>query len=88
MKHLLAVAALSGLMSLGAISQAQAAPAFGPHAVVSSGNVDITLVAQGCGPGGVRGRYGRCVYRRPPPPPMRRCPPGMHPTPGGCRPNF
>lgn len=85
MKHLLAVSLLTGLMSLGTVTAAQAMPGVGPVPAVGAGN--ITLIAQGCGPGGFRDRFGRCFYRRPPP--FRRfCPPGTHPTPVGCRPNY
>ncbi len=49
----------------------------------------IVQVAQGCGPGGHRTPYGRCVpnyYRRPI---FRACPPGLHLNRfGHCRPNF
>ena len=65
-------------------SGAQAMPAL--HATPEMGN--ITQVAEGCGPGGHRTPYGRCVsnYRRPL---FRGCPPGMHPGPyGRCRPNY
>ncbi len=48
----------------------------------------IVQAAEGCGPGGHRGPYGRCVpnYRRPV---YRGCPPGTHPGGyGRCRPNY
>ena len=50
----------------------------------------IVAVSGGCGPGGFRAENGRCYPRRPPPPRFygRACPPGMHPTPYGCRRNF
>ncbi|MBV8912035.1 MAG: hypothetical protein JOZ05_03215 [Acetobacteraceae bacterium] len=56
----------------------------------------ITLVEGGCGPGFFRAPNGYCYrggYRPPPPPPppgyyRRPCPPGYHPTPYGCRPNW
>ncbi len=52
----------------------------------------ITLVEGGCGPRGYRAANGYCYPRRPPPPPPRyydrRCPPGYHPSPYGCRPNY
>lgn len=50
----------------------------------------VTLVEGGCGPGGFRAPNGFCYPRRPPPPPYYRrpCPPGYHPTPYGCRPNY
>lgn len=66
------------------------------HAVTVPGsglNLDhgITLVSGGCGPRGYRAANGYCYPRRPPPPPRyyrRPCPPGYHPTPYGCRPNY
>ncbi len=50
----------------------------------------VTLVEGGCGPRGFRAANGYCYPRRPPPPRYyrRACPPGYHPTPYGCRPNF
>ena len=48
----------------------------------------IVQVMGGCGQGGHRNPYGRCVpnFRRPF---FRACPPGMHPVGyGRCRPNF
>ena len=48
----------------------------------------VIQVEGGCGPGGHRTPYGRCVpnYRRPF---YRACPPGMHLGRfGHCRPNF
>ena len=87
MKHLLAGAALSTLISLAPVA-AQAAPGVTAAAPMSS-SAAIVLAAEGCGPGGFRDRFGRCFYRRPGPPPFRRfCPPGTHPTPYGCRRNF
>ena len=83
MKHLLAVAAIAGLASLGSVA-AHAAPGVSPMPSAVTASSDIDLVAQGCGPGGFRDRFGRCVGR----PVYRRCPPGLHPTPRGCRPNY
>ena len=63
---------------------AQAMPVLQPAPTDSA----IVQIAQGCGPGGHRTPYGRCVpnYRRPV---YRGCPPGLHPTRfGRCRPNF
>ena len=82
MKLLFAAALFAGAGLLGA-PQAQAATSLG-HPVL--GQPSIEHVAEGCGPGGVRDRFGRCrpAYR----PVYRGCPPGTHPTPYGCRRNF
>ena len=68
-----------GFAGLGA---AQAAPLTVP---AGSGS-HIELVSGGCGQGGHRDGYGRCRpnFRQE----VRRCPPGTHPTPGGCRRNY
>ena len=63
-------------------------------AMVDGGNV--TLVDGGCGgPEFFRAPNGVCYHKRPhygPPPGYyhhyRACPPGLHPTPYGCRPNY
>ncbi len=76
---------LAGLMMAGMAAGASAQA----MAVLPAGPTDdgITRVEGGCGPGGHRTPYGRCVpnggrfYRA--------CPPGMHLNPyGRCRPNF
>ena len=78
---------LAASITLGALLTGTAAEAM---PALQSGAVDngITQVAGGCGPGGHRNGYGRCVpnfrggFRR-------GCPPGMHPIGyGRCRPNF
>ncbi len=77
---LVAVLALSGL---GLASTAEAMPAVQMPAA-SSG---VIQVEGGCGPGGHRTPYGRCVpnYHRE----FRGCPPGLHMNRfGRCRPNF
>lgn len=71
----------------------QAAPSAQPGVTAKSGaGSGLTLVAGGCGQGRYRAANGYCYRRRPPPPPppryRRPCPPGYHPTPYGCRPNF
>ena len=53
-------------------SAAQAMPIPAPN--LASG--DVTLVAQGCGPGGHRGPYGHCRA-------LYTCPPGWHTGPYG-----
>ena len=86
MKHLLASAAVAGLMSL-APAAVHAAP--GVTAAPSVPSAPIVLAEGGCGPGGFRDRFGQCVFRRPPPRPIYRgCPRFAHPTPYGCRPNY
>jgi hypothetical protein len=60
-----------------------------PIAQLTDAGPDVTLIAQGCGPGGWRGPYGRCNYGRPPgygygygyrppPPGFYRPPPGYY----------
>ena len=86
MKHLLAGLAVATLMSLAPVA-AQAAP--GVTAAPSVSSAPLVLAEGGCGPGGFRDRYGRCVARRPyPAPGYRACPRHTHPTPYGCRPNY
>ena len=58
----LLVAAFLGLSGLAAVS-ANAMPI----APLSDTNPGVTLVAQGCGPGGWRGPYGGCRYGGPGP---------------------
>ena len=76
---------IAAALSLVAGASAQAMP------LVQAGPLDsgITQVSGGCGPGGHRTPYGRCVpnfYGRPI---FRACPPGFHLNPyGRCRPNF
>lgn len=81
MKQLVVAAVFS--MVAGAAAQAMPLLPAGP---VDTG---IITVSGGCGPGGHRANYGRCVpnfYGRPV---YRGCPPGFHPNPyGRCRPNF
>lgn len=72
MKLLVASAFAIGLGLLAAPAS-QAMPAF---AQAASASGDITLVAQGCGPGMHRGPRGACR-------PMYNCPPGWHPGPYG-----
>ena len=83
MKQLaLAVALAIASFGLGAAAQAMPALQVGP---APSG---IIQVEGGCGPGGHRTPYGRCVsnYQRPM---FRGCPPGMHVGRfGRCRPNY
>ena len=77
----------AGFVLLVSASSANAAPIAVPG---HSGDPAIVEVSGGCGPGGFRAENGRCYPRRPPPPRFygRGCPPGMHPTPYGCRRNF
>ena len=75
-------------LTLAGLSGAQAAVDLSGPAVDRG---SIINVEGGCGPYGHRDPYGRCRPNRPPPPPpgyYRRCPPGLHPTPYGCRPNY
>ena len=79
----LSLVAVLALSAVGFATQADAMPNL-PIPAVSNG---IVQVAQGCGPGGHRTPYGRCVpnYRRG----YRACPPGLHLDRfGRCRPNF
>jgi hypothetical protein len=82
MRRLMIAAVFAGT-ALVASAGAQAMPAIG----IGAANSAVTLVADGCGPGGHRNGYGRCVpnFHRPF---FRRCPPGFHPTPYGCRRNY
>ena len=74
MKSLIAAA----LISLGALSAAQAMPV----APVAADGM-TTLVAQGCGPGMARNAMGRCRPKFM----ARACPPGMRRNAVGiCRP--
>ena len=84
MRQLLALTLFTSIGLVGA-SEARAAVAFDQPNLAQS---QIQLVADGCGPGGFRGPYGRCHYPPPPPRYYRGCPPGTHPTPYGCRPNY
>ena len=77
----LSLAVVLAVSALGFATTAEAMPA----SQVPSATNDVVQVAQGCGPGGHRTPYGRCVgnYRR------RACPPGFHLSRfGNCRPNF
>ena len=72
------------IATIAAAATAQAMPVLQPGPADSG----ITRVEGGCGPGGHRDYYGRCVpnFRRPI---YRACPPGFHLNPyGRCRPNF
>lgn len=77
----------AGIALLLSASGANAAPLSPPG---MSANPAIVQISGGCGPEGFRAENGRCYSRRPPPPRFygRGCPPGMHPTPYGCRRNF
>lgn len=78
MKRMMLAAAVAGFGMLAAVG-AEAMPAV-PMAVDSP---SVTLVAQGCGPGGHRNDYGRCRpnYGR-----DRGCPPRSRPDRfGRCR---
>ena len=81
------LAGFAGILMLAASSGAQAAPISTKGA---GGDPAIVQVEGGCGPGGFRAENARCYPRRPPPPRYygRECPPGRHPTPYGCRPNY
>ncbi len=79
----LSLLAAVGLSVLGFATAGEAMPALQMPAA-SNG---IIQVEGGCGPGGHRTPYGRCVpnYR----PVYRGCPPGLHfDRFGRCRPNF
>ena len=77
----------AGMMLLVSASAASAAPVSVPE---RGGDPAIVTIEGGCGRDGFRAENGRCYPRRPPPPRYygRGCPPGTHPTPYGCRPNF
>ena len=79
----LSLVALLAVSALGFATTGEAMPALQMPAA-SNG---IVQVEGGCGPGGHRTPYGRCVpnYRRG----FRACPPGLHLDRfGRCRPNF
>ena len=83
MRRLVLAAAVT-IATVAASASVQAMP------VLPSGPLDngIVQVEGGCGPGGHRTPYGRCVpnFRRPF---FRACPPGMHLNGyGHCRPNY
>jgi hypothetical protein len=61
--------------------------AFAAPMAASAARLDgpIIRVEGGCGPGGHRDHWGNCRPNYYPHP--RPCPPYMHPTPYGCRPN-
>lgn len=88
-KFVLAVLPMVGCL-LGA--QVAGAATLTQLGAVSGGN--ITLVDGGCGgPEFFRAPNGVCYHKREhygPPPGYyhRACPPGYHPTPYGCRPNY
>ncbi len=89
MKTILA-AAVFAVVGLGAANAMPVAP------LSAADTADVIQVAQGCGPGYARGRYGRCrpmggvvVVRRPPVVvvrPGRVCGPGFAWRAGRCRP--
>jgi len=89
MRKFLYAALVAGAGILGS----QSAGAVTLPAPAVSASPSITLVDGGCGPAFFRAPNGFC-YRKPyapPPPPVyyhRFCPPGFHPTPWGCRPNY
>lgn len=86
MRNLVIATCAAGAV-LGITSLAQAMP-FGGASHTES---DITLIADGCGPGFHRGPYGGCRPNGPRPFfAARACPPGFHLGPMGrrCRPNF
>ena len=70
---ILAVSAFAIAVSLSAMSASQAMPTSSGSQALSS---NITLVAQGCGPGFHRGPRAACR-------PLYNCPPGWHPGPFG-----
>ena len=72
---ILAVSAFAIAVSLSVVSASQAMPAVSGSQALSS---NITLVAQGCGPGYHRGPAGACR-------PLYNCPPGWHTGPYGKR---
>ncbi len=76
----LSIAGFAAALLLAGSGMASAASSIAPPQLSGS----IVQVDGGCGPGGFRDRFGRCV-------PKRRyygCPPGTHPTPYGCRRNY
>ncbi len=80
----LTLAAVLAASTCGPMMTAEAMPAL--QAVPPSNG--IVQVEGGCGPGGHRTPYGRCVpnFRRPI---FRGCPPGLHIDRfGRCRPNY
>ena len=83
MRTLTSVAVFTAcLLGLGGVGQAM------PAMNTISAHNEVVQVSGGCGPGGHRTPYGRCVpnYGRPV---YRGCPPGLHENRfGRCRPNF
>lgn len=81
--------AFAATVSLAGIQAASAMPV----APQPAGDL-VSQVAEGCGPGMMRDRMGRCRGMMRPMRPMMRpmmrpCPRGMHMGPrGGCRPNW
>ena len=61
MRTILAAGALAAMVTFGLPLSAQALPAAAPGLPTAS---DVTLVAQGCGPGFHRGPYGGCRPNR------------------------
>lgn len=74
MRMVISPLVLGAVLALATTRTAQAVPALQASTTPRS----VILVAQGCGPGGVRDPYGRCRYAPPrrgyyaPPPPAGR----------------
>ncbi len=91
-----AVAVLPFAAALPARATTPGAGLAGLAALGAAPDAAIVSVRDGCGPGGHRDPYGRCVpnyrpYYGPPPRPFYRpCPPGFHfgPRAGRCFPNY
>ena len=100
MRRLALVAAIAAMPFAAALPAAAMTPGTGLAGIVAADIAPdgaIVAVRDGCGPGGHRTPYGRCVpnyyrpYYAPPPRPFYRpCPPGFHfgPRAGRCFPNY
>ena len=102
MRTLALIAAVAALPFAAVLPAKAMAPAGGLAGIALGTASDaapdgaIVSVRDGCGPGGHRDPYGRCVpnyrpYYGPPPRPFYNpCPPGFHfgPRAGRCFPNY
>lgn len=99
MRTLALIAAVAALPFAAALPAAAMTPGTGLAGIVAADiapDSAIVAVRDGCGPGGHRDRFGRCVpnyrpyYAPPPRPYYRPCPPGFHfgPRAGRCFPNY
>ena len=82
-RNFIAAAVLTA--GLGIAVSAQAFPVVQGQATQDGLSPNIELAAMGCGPGRIRGPYGRCHPMGMGRPIFRACPPGMHLGPYGRR---